>query len=299
MYKRSNDVYSALFDSVFHSISAFNNAGFSTFSNNLMDFRSDVLVNLVVCFQVIVGGMGFFVIYDLIAKAKKEVMHLSTHTKVVLVSSTVLVILGFLVIFIDVNHWQDMSIKEKILVSFFHSVVSRTAGFNTVDIYKLSESTLFFIVNLMFVGASPGGTGGGVKTVTMAVIFVAIYSYVRGKDESVIFERAISHNTIYKAMVILSISFTYTTLSTLLIGWMEKKPLLHSLFEVVSAFSTVGLSVGSSSGLSLSADFSPLGKLIIIMTMIVGRVGILSFMFAISGKQKVGFLKHPEARILI
>ncbi len=300
MYDYSKNLGLTLFYALFHSISAFNNAGFSTFSSNLVNFRADTLVNLVVCFLVIVGGIGFFVVYDLIAKIKGEVMHISTHTKLVIVASFFLIILGALVIFIDLYHWQNLSVKEKVLASFFHSVVSRTAGFNTIDISKLSEATLFFIVNLMFIGASPGGTGGGVKTVTMSVILVAVYSYIKGQSEVVIFERSISQSVIYKAMVILSISFAYTTISALIVSWIEHKPLLHCLFEVVSAFSTVGLSLGNSSGLlSLSADFSLVGKLIIILTMIVGRIGILSFMFAISGRQKVSFLKHPEARILI
>ncbi len=299
MYAHSKDILHALFDALFHSVSAFNNAGFSTFSNNLMDFRSDVMVNLSVALLVVLGGLGFFVLYELLARVRGEIRHLSTHTKLVVLSSSLLILLGFLVILLDAYRWQELSWKEKLLVSFFHSVTSRTAGFNTIDISKLSEATLFFIANLMFVGASPGGTGGGIKTLTAVVIFLAIYSYIRGRGEVVVFERSIPPRVVYKAMVILSLSFAYTTLASLVISEAERKPLLHSLFEVVSAFATVGLSVGNPQGLSLCADFSPLGKLIIILTMLIGRVGVLSFVLAISGREKESRIRHPEARILL
>ena len=299
MYSARQSIPEIIFYAIFHSVSAFNNAGFSLFSDNLVRFRSDIVVNLTICFLIITGGLGFFVIYELLSIAKGEIKRVSTHTKLVLISSVFLILIGFLVMLLDVYRFNDLSVKEKILASLFHSVSARTAGFNTIDLARLSESTLFLIMNLMFVGASPGGTGGGIKTITMTVIVIAVFSFIRGSREVVIFDRSISQQVAYKSMVIISLSFVYITLVSLILSEMEGRHMLHILFEVVSAFATVGLSIGNHQGLSLSADFSPIGKLIIVLTMIVGRIGILTFMLAISGREKITNLKHPEARILL
>ena len=285
--------------SIFHSISAFNNAGFSTLSSNLVPFKGDLLVNLVVSVLIILGGLGLYVLYEIILYYRKEVSRLSTHTKLVIATSGILIAVGFVAMLIDFYKWNDLSLKEKLLASLFHSISARTAGFNSVDISKLSEASLFWLIILMFIGASPGGTGGGIKTTTAAVILISVISYIRGKGLVVVFGRRLTEEVINKAMVILSLSFAYTTFATLLLAELEGEKLLPTLFEVVSAFSTVGLSVGTPEGLSLSASFSPLGKLIIIITMLMGRIGILSFMFAIYGKREESRIRPPEARVLL
>ena len=289
----------AFFSALFHSVSAFNNAGFSIFSDNLVKFRGDIGINLVIILLIILGGLGFYVIYELLLYRMGEVRRISTHTKLVLITSFILIVLGSAGLLLDISRWSDLSLKEKIMASVFHSVSARTAGFNTIDIGKLSEPSKFLLVILMFIGASPGGTGGGIKTITAAVIFLAVLSYTRGFQEVRVFGRRLVDAQIHRAMVILSLAFGYTTFMAFLLSEVEKQKLLPTLFEVVSAFSTVGLSVGNPQGLSLSADFSPVGKLLIILTMVVGRVGILSFMFALAGKEKVSHVKYPEARVLL
>ncbi|WP_448587412.1 TrkH family potassium uptake protein [Thermocrinis sp.] len=285
--------------SVFHSVSAFNNAGFSLLSSNLTPFVGNLWMNLILSLLIILGGLGFYVLYEMILYFRKEVNRLSTHTKLVLLSSGVLILVGFLVLLLEFREWKNLSLVEKLTASFFQSVSARTAGFNTVDVAKLSEASLFWLVILMFIGASPGGTGGGIKTTTATVILISVISYIRGKGQVVIFGRRLTEDIINKAMIILSLSFAYVTFASLIITELEGGKLLPVLFEVVSAFSTVGLSVGTPEGLSLSANFSTIGKMLIIITMLMGRIGVLSFMLAIYGKGEESRVRPPEARILL
>lgn len=293
------DPAGAFFASLFHSVSAFNNAGFSTFSDNLMGFRGNVWVNLVISLLIILGGLGFYVIYELILYKRGEIRRISTHTKLVFLSSSFLILIGFIFLLFDLWRFKDMSLGEKVLASFFHSVSARTAGFNTIDIAKLSEASQFLIINLMFVGASPGGTGGGIKTITAVVVFLAVLSYIKGRQDVVVFGRRLIEVQVHRAMVILSLAFAYNTIVAMLLAEIENIKLLPALFETVSAFATVGLSLGNPKGLSLSADFSPLGKGLIILSMLIGRVGLLGFMLALVGKEKPTHVKLPEARLLI
>ncbi len=293
----------ALFVSLFHSVSAFNNAGFSTFSNSLENFRGDLFLNLVVCLLIIVGGLGFFVINEIYLYLRGDINRLSTHTKLVLTTTFLFILGGWVsLILTELFHYSgiwSLSWKERLLSTFFLSVSSRTAGFSTVDLGTLSESSLFLLILLMFVGASPGGTGGGVKTTTLAVMLLSILSYIRGVSEVVVFRRSVPRSQIHRAMVIITLSFTYISFVNLLIDRLEEKDFLATAFEVVSAFSTTGLSLGSGEGLSFCADFSAISKLLIVLTMIVGRVGILSFAIAMIGREREPRLRHPEARLLL
>ncbi len=296
---RLKDPANAIFASIFHSISAFSNAGFSTFSENLMGFKGDLWVNMVISLLIVIGGIGFYTIYELILYKKGEVRRLSTHTKLVFLSSAVLIVFGFIVLLFDIWRFKGLSVEEKILASLFHSISARTAGFNTIDISKLSEASQFVLINLMFMGASPGGTGGGIKTITAVVVFLAVLSYIRGRPDVVVFGRRLIDAQVHRAMVVLSLAFAYNTFMATLLAELENIRLLPALFETVSAFSTVGLSLGNPKGLSLSADFSPLGKFLIILTMIAGRVGVLGFMLALVGKEKPSHVKLPETRLLL
>ena len=293
----------AIFTSLFHSVSAFNNAGFSTFSNSFEDFRGDVLFNLVICLLVVSGGLGFFVINEIYLYIRGRLRRLSTHTKLVLTATALLTLGGwFSLILTELFHYGgiwSLSWKERLLSTLFLSVSSRTAGFSTVDLGSLSESSLFLLILLMFVGASPGGTGGGIKTTTLAVVLLSILSYVRGLPEVVVFRRSVSQSQIHRAMVVITLSFTYVAFVNLLIDRIEEKDFLATAFEVISAFSTTGLSLGSGKGLSFSAEFSPAGKLLIALTMLVGRVGILSFAIAMIGREREPRVRHPEARLLL
>ena len=293
----------AFFPALFHSVSAFNNAGLSTFSDSLSAFRGNLYTNLVFMALIVVGGLGFFVVNDLFLWFKDRAKRLSTHTKLVLLLSAGLILTGWLgLLMTEAFHERgiwSLSWKERLLSTLFLSVSSRTAGFTTVDVGMLSESSAFLLMILMFIGASPGGTGGGVKTTAFAVVVITVISYVKGRKEVVAFGRTVSEDLIRRAMVVLFLSFSYIALVNLTIDRLEEKDFLATLFEVVSAFSTVGLSVGNPEGLSFSADFSPVSKLLIILSMLVGRVGVLSFTVAIMGRETPRRVKYPPARLLL
>ncbi len=288
---------------LFHAVSAFNNAGFSLFSDSLSAFRGDVYVSAVVMALVVLGGVGFFVINELYLLVRGRVKRLSTHAKLVLSVSGLLILGGWIALLMtewghDRGIWS-LGWGERLLTTLFLSVSSRTAGFSTVDLAELSESSLFLIMMLMFIGASPGGTGGGIKTTTFAVIVLSVISYIRGSGEVRVFERSIGSAQIHRAMVILSLSILYVSLTNLLIDRLEERDFLSTLFEVLSAFSTVGLSVGNGEGLSFSAQFGSTAKVLIALSMIVGRVGILSFAMALIGREREPTVRRPEARLLI
>lgn len=293
----------ALALSFFHAVSAFNNAGFSLFSNNLMDFRGDIIVNFTIASLIICGGIGFFVLNEIYLYYKKELNRISTHTKLVIGTSIYLIVFGSIAILIFEfeNYkglWQ-LSWYERILSAFFTSISARTAGFNTIDLSGFTDATLSLISSIMFIGASPGSTGGGIKTTTFSVIILAIYNYIKGSTSVNVNYRRINEDQIYKALVIFSISFIYITLVALYLSKLERITFTYSLFETISAFSTVGLSVGDGSVLSLSAKFSNLGKIIIMSTMFIGKIGILSFIMSLTTQKKDVRIKSPETKILI
>lgn len=293
----------SLWLSFFHAVSAFNNAGFSLFSNNLIDFRNDYIINFTVASLIVIGGIGFFVLNEFYLYFKKEIRRISTHTKLVLGTSIYLIVFGTvgILLFEYQNYkglWQ-LRWDERILSAFFTSISSRTAGFNTIDLSGFNESTLSLVSSIMFIGASPGSTGGGIKTTTFAVIILAIYNYIKGSHYINVNYRRIREDQVYKALVIFSISFIYITLVSLYLSKLEKISFAHSLFETISAFSTVGLSVGNGNVLSLCANFSNLGKIIIMATMFIGKIGLLSFMMALTSQKKDIKIKSPETKILI
>ncbi|NPB07392.1 MAG: potassium transporter [Aquificae bacterium] len=292
-----------LFNGFFHAVSAFNNAGFSTLREGLAEFKSDPVVNLVIAFLVVLGGLGFFVVNDLYLYFTGRVRRLSVHTYLVLYFSLFLIAAGTLgLLFTEWGNEKGLwgeSWYGRVLGAFFLSVSSRTAGFSTLDLAQLSESSQFLLMMLMFVGASPGGTGGGIKTTTFLVVLIAVFSFVRGREQTVVLNRSISERQVKRALVIMSLSVFFVTFVNLLLDKIENKDFLYTLFEVVSAFSTVGLSIGTEGGLSFCSEFSALGKVLIMITMLAGRVGILSFALALTGRGRPQHLRYPEAKILL
>jgi trk system potassium uptake protein TrkH len=296
------DLIDAFRYGLFHAVSAFNNAGFSLFSDNLMRFRSDVVVNLTVPTLIIVGGIGFIVINELYMFLKKELNRLSQHTKLVLLTTAILIIGGAVLIFLlEVSNPKtlgSMSLKEKIFVSYFSAVTPRTAGFNTVDYSLLRTETLFTSIILMFIGASPGGTGGGVKTSTFAIVVATLLATIRGREDIVLFKRRVPLDIISKSFLVVTLAAIFCTLSTHFVITTQRTQYLSSVFEVTSAFGTVGLSVGDGGVRSLSALFSPIGKLAISFTMFVGRLGPLTLAFAVT-RQAAERFRYPEGKVII
>lgn len=298
----NGNVLQTLWRSIFHSVSAFNNAGFSLFSDNLVGYRKSLSVNLIIATLIFLGGIGFYVLNECYLYFKKEVKRISTHSRMALYTSLYLIIFGALVILLfeyqnTKGLWQ-FSWIERVYGAFFTSVSARTAGFNTFDLSGLTDATLMLISGLMFIGASPGSTGGGIRTVTFTVIFLTIYNYIKGRRDVNFYYRRINNEQIHRTLVIFALSFTYITLVALFLSKLEKVTFPQSLFETISAFSTVGLSVGNGGVLSLCANFTILGKIIIMATMVIGKIGLLSFMMALVAKTE-SKIRTPEARILI
>jgi trk system potassium uptake protein TrkH len=294
----------AAWHGAFHAVSAFNNAGFALWSDNLTSWRGDVTVNLVITALIIAGGLGFFVWAELLKLNRRQV-RLSVHTRLVLVASAALLV-GGMVAFLALE-WHNprtlgpLSLADRLLAAWFQSVTARTAGFNTIDIGAMTAPALFVMMALMFIGASPGGTGGGVKTTTFSITLAALWATVRGADDTVVFKRRLAAELVAKAFFISLIAFVALNGVAWLVLLFEGRDLLKTLFETTSAFGTVGLSMGEAGApVSLSAFFSPVGKLLMMAMMFIGRVGPLTLAIAVA-KRALGQAKvqYPEGKILI
>jgi trk system potassium uptake protein len=281
---KTGGVVKTIYYSVFHSVSAFCNAGFSTFSDNLAGFRDDLSTNAVISGLIIAGGLGFMVIKDLqenfsnrFSFAVKRKSQLKVQSKIVLWTSLALVLLGGLAFFFLEKDalFAGLSIKSKILASFFQSVTSRTAGFNSCDIAGLSSASILVMTILMFIGGSPGSTAGGIKTTTFSVLWATLASEFKAKENVEIFKRTIPVEVVKKAVIIFFSSFLLVVGVTAALLFLEKKLFADTLFETVSAFGTVGLSMGLTSTLSFN------GKLIIAALMFIGRLGPLTVGYAL------------------
>jgi trk system potassium uptake protein TrkH len=294
-----------LWYAIFHSISAWNNAGFSVFFDNLIGYQSSLTVNLVITSLIILGGIGYQVIIEfylwLITKIKtrnKQQYSFSLNFKVVTSTTLFLLVIGLIAFFLtEFNNPQtlaNLSTKDKILTAWFQSVTSRTAGFNSIDIGKMTIAGLFFTIGLMFVGASPSGTGGGIKTTTLRILTNCTRSVLQGKEQVIMYQREVPVSLILKAMAVTFGSAMTVVLGTFLISFFESDfNSITILFEVVSAFGTVGLSTG------ITASLSTISKLILIMTMYIGRVGVLLLMSAILGDPQPTRIKYPEENLLV
>ncbi|SDE61053.1 TrkH family potassium uptake protein [Sporomusa acidovorans] len=284
-----------------HAISSFCNAGFDLMGSVTGKFSSatayvdDIVVNLVISLLIILGGIGFTVISELWTVRRFD--RLSLHSKVVITTTLVLISFGAIVIFLleynNLNTLAGLSLQGKLLASYFQSVTTRTAGWNTIDLSKLTDATLFFMVILMFIGASPTSTGGGIKTSTAGVLAAAIWNLIRGRQDAEMFERRISQTIIYKAFSVMLISALLVIFITMMLSITEKQPFINLLFEATSAFGTVGLTTGITSSLTTS------GKIWIIITMFAGRVGPVTLALALALKTRKGNVQYPEGKLII
>jgi trk system potassium uptake protein TrkH len=289
---------------LFHAVSAFNNAGFSLFSDNLMGYRGDLTINLVITTLIIAGGLGFFVLSGLLRLRRKTAVAMSVHTKMVLTVSASLIAAATLSIL--ALEWTNpktlapLGIGEKLLAAYFQAVTPRTAGFNTISIGDMTAPALFLTISLMFIGASPGGTGGGVKTTTFGVIAAALWTTVRGERDTNIFGRRLSPDLVRRAFALAFLAAIGLILVTGLLLLTEHQGLLHTSYEAVSAFGTVGLSMGvPGSVLSLSGFFGTGGKWLIMFLMFMGRVGPLTLAVALAGTAAPARVRYPEGKVLI
>jgi len=291
----------ALWFGFFHSVSAFNNAGFSLFSTNLMDYRSDLTISITIPLLIILGGLGYMVIIEIFNFYKMKTSRISTHSKIVLYMSILLISLGmFTLLSLEWNHaLRGMSWWHKILAAWFTSVNYRTAGFNTIDLSTLTDSNLFFGTFLMMTGGGPGGTAGGIKVTVVALALIGTWYTLRGENNAHIFRRSISNYQINKAYASIFLASIYVVLSTVILSKIEGLPFLKILFESTSAFGTVGVSVGNGGVLSFSALFSDIGKINIMILMFMGRVGVFAFTIVIVGKAIESRIKYSEGRIII
>ena len=299
-WMREFPVKHAIYLGIFHSVSAFCTAGFSLFPDNLSAYRDSIVINVIIGILCIVGSVGFFVIYDvyhMMSRKKREdepPKRLLIHTKLVLIMLPILIITGALLICLSEWNTPLPSFKDGFLTSTFQAIsASTTTGFNTLDTGTVKTLGLATMVMLMYIGASPGGTGGGVKTTTFGLLISSIISVISMKDELILFNRRISPRTKDKAFAICTIAVLLIALDVLILSVTEKASFMEIVFEVVSAFGTVGLSTGVTPTLSVT------GKIVLVITMLIGRVGPLAIGFSIRGKCKLVPIKYPEGGILV
>ncbi|MXQ55845.1 TrkH family potassium uptake protein [Shimazuella alba] len=283
-----------MFDSLFHSISAFNNAGFSIWPDNLMRYVGDPLVNLVISFLFIVGGIGFTVLSD--TWHKRSFKKLSLHSKLMIVGTLVINLFAMMIVFaLEYHNPKTLgtlaSLGDKLWASYFQAVTPRTAGFNTLDIGSLHEGTISFMLLLMFVGAGSASTGGGIKLTTFLVIVLSVLTFLRQKTQIKIGNRAIKVQIVIRSLAISTISILFIFLAVFILNITEPDPFLKILFEVISAFGTVGLSMG------LTASLSDIGKIIIVFIMFLGKLGPLTFAFSLA-TPKHDKIRYPNEDVL-
>lgn len=289
----------AVYSAVFYSVSAFCTAGFGLFADSLSSYQSSVVLNLIIIAICIAGGIGFFVLYDMVTLFDKILRHehprqLLVHGKFVLMLSGMLMAIGTVVILVSERVPHSSLLGERLLSSAFQSVsASTTTGFNTVDIGAMTSTSLFTIIVLMFIGASPGGTGGGIKTASFGIMLLFLLSLLRGREDVNIFKRRISPEVINRVFAIGLISILWVVFATAILTTTEKAPFLGIFFEAVSAFGTVGLSTG------MTPTLSTVGKIIISMSMLIGRVGPLAIGFSLIGRPKPVSFKYAQTEVLV
>jgi potassium uptake TrkH family protein len=293
-----------IYFSLFHSVSAFNNAGFGLFTDNLYDItvRHAYNLQLVIAALIFLGGIGFIVLEDVFGlrnireRRRVKWKRLQTHSRIAIYTSGIL-IAGGAIVFYLVEYKSTISgygIYGSMVSSIFQSVTCRTAGFNTVDFTHLGQPILIFMMFLMFIGASPGSTGGGIKTTTFSVILRSAISTIKGRKNVEIVKHTISRDTISRAYSIALFSISLIFISTFMLSITEPdKNFLSLLFEEISAFATVGLSTGITSSLSLA------GKFIIILTMYIGRIGTLTLALAITKRVVYSKYRYSEINVLV
>lgn len=294
--------FGALWKGIFHSVSAFCNAGFDILGEkssfvSLTGYVDDPTVNLVIMGLIVTGGLGFLVWEELLQK--RSFRSLSVYAKMVLTITGILIFSGAAFLFFleygNQGTLGALSLKGKLLASFFQSVTARTAGYNTVNLSRLTGSSKGLLTALMYIGGSSGSTAGGIKTVTFGILVAALWRSFKGRDGVVIGGRRVSEDSVYRAWGIVGISLAFILGGTMLISIVNRLPITSALFEMVSAFGTVGLTLG------ITTSLMPASKIVLMLTMFFGRVGIFTIAYALAVKSKAHKLdiRYPECRVII
>jgi trk system potassium uptake protein TrkH len=286
----------ALFYALFHSVSAFCNAGFSLYSDSFVHARDALWPNMVLIVLIVTGGLGFTVLRNLgrkIVLGERE--RIFVQTRIVLVTSLILIAFGAAGVFLferDVT-LSGYPAHSKFLSSLFLSVTARTAGFNTLETGALRPVTLVFTSILMFIGASPGSTGGGIKTTTFFILLLSIFTILRDRRHNTVFKRRLPYAVVNRAFAIFVSAVLLVSAGTLVLGYTEDFSIVEIFFEVVSAFGTVGLSAG------ITPFLSDAGKIVIIFLMFTGRIGPLTLVLAVRNAQGTRMVTYPEERVMV
>ena len=284
-----------IWNSLFHSVSAFCNAGFDITGNSFMDYNDSTIAIVAICFLVVLGGLGFSVIIDFLRHRSWK--RLSLHTRLVIIISFLLLAIGTLLILVlewnNPGTLKDMTLGDKVRAALFAAVVPRTAGFNSIDVGAMMQATAFFTIILMFIGGSPGSTAGGIKTATFGVVIMATIAIIKGERDIEIYKKRIPQETVFKSLAIVTVGMGMIIGVSFLLTLTESWGFLDTMFEATSAFATVGLSRG------LTPNLSNAGKLIIIGTMYAGRVGPLTMAFAFGYNRKHKRYRYSEGHITV
>ncbi|MFS0688279.1 TrkH family potassium uptake protein [Sporosarcina sp. 179-K 8C2 HS] len=288
----------ALLNGMFMSVSATTNAGFDITGSSLHPYFNDYFVQTVTMILIVLGAIGFPVLIEVKSFFSKKVpnFRFSLFTKITTVTFGLLLIWGALLIFIleSFHSFKGLAWHEKIFASLFHSVSSRSAGLTTYDITQFSEATDIFISSLMFIGASPSSVGGGIRTTTFAIALLFLFNFAQGNNVINIFRREIKLIDVYRSYAVILLAAVMVMTALLILLLTEKDvPVVALLFEITSAFGTCGMSLG------ITSDLSVIGKLIIMVLMFIGRVGLISFLYTLGGKTNKKPFAYPKERVII
>ena len=281
--------------SVFHAVSAFCNAGFDLMGDSFVRYTNNYIINITVMGLIVIGGIGFTVINDI--RRQRRFTRWSLHTKIVMLVTAALILFGF-VFFLAVEYNHTLASYDasgKVLGALFQSITPRTAGFNTIPTAELRPASKFMTILLMFIGASPASTGGGIKTMTAFVILLAGISVMRGREEAEVFKKRISRDIVFRALSIVLVSFTVLFAITICLTLIEQHPFVDLLFETGSALGTVGLATLNTGGL---ADLS---KGLLVFVMFMGRVGPLTLTLAFARRKTITHsgIHFPEGKVMV
>lgn len=281
--------------SIFHSISAFCNAGFDLTGDSIYPFRNDLIINSTLMALIVIGGLGFMVTAEIFRK--RSLKKLSVHAKLVLIISSGLIVIGSLVFFLIENQKggvvHDENIINSLVQSTFQSVSARTAGFYSVKLSEMKDASVLFLIILMVIGGSPGSTAGGIKTTTFGVLILSTIAMVKNDDEVVIFKKHIDSKTIRKALAIIMVYLGLIFIVIFLLSLTENFPVIDIAYEVSSAFATVGASRG------ITGDLTSVGKILLTISMYLGRIGPMTMAYSFGLKSKTRYIRYPEANISI